>query len=151
MGTITRAITQPNAMLQIKPSTNALTEPTGAVVNKVIQPCEAPVKPGITAATIQHKTNKTTSAAEVATPNATRLKGADRGGTGNIVMASLLHRCHFDWSILFGVDVDQNGCRFLKSDGCSAAKLLTRGRGAADCSLHREAAVAVANPKTRTQ
>jgi hypothetical protein len=92
MGTITKAIIQPNTMLQITPSTNALTEPTGAVLNKVIQPCEAPAKPGITAATIQHKTNKTTRAAEAATPKATRLKGADRGGTGNIVMASLLDR-----------------------------------------------------------
>jgi len=76
-------------MLQTTPSTNALTELTGAVVNKAIQPCDAPARLGITAATIQHKTNRTTSAAEAAKPSAPRCKGADRGGKA--VMA-LLHR-----------------------------------------------------------
>src|SRR5262245_33486180 len=60
---------------------------TGALLNRVIQPREAPSSPGIMAATSQHTTNRTTSAAEVATPKAPRCIGADCGG-GKAVMAT---------------------------------------------------------------
>src|SRR5215472_3731978 len=82
---------QPNTMLQTMPSIRALPEPSGAVVKSRIQPCDALTTLGRPAATIQHSTKSTTSAAAAATPNAMKSRDMDRGGIGKLLMANLLH------------------------------------------------------------